>query len=451
VNNKKADISQIDKYLDNSLDAHSMHKLERQAQDDPFLMDALEGYESTGNNQKAQLNELSNRLKQRVDKKPVRVIPWRILAIAASVLIALTFGGLWVFNNKPPKPQQITEANTTINTSKIVQSPEVKETPTTVQRNTPLAVLVPHHPLRYRRFAVKKTVDNSMTADSNINMLSEQLDKVNSPVAAVPKKDDAPLNEMLVMDFATKKKTEANNNGVLKDVGKDDLAYNKKANGQLIISGQPAASTRVVLRGGNSITGDNQPLWVVDGIPVVNAHGQDKSIHRDSIQALDYGNNAGGTLNPDDIESIKVLKGTNAVALYGSKAANGAILVITKKGKKKTDSLNALAENNPRFNKGTISLLNKTVKAPLPQNGWANFEKYLDNAAISPDGEIGVVKLSFNVGADGSLSDFKIKTDLSAAADQKAIDLIKNGPGWSGSSDGEVKNITVTARFHKAQ
>jgi TonB-linked SusC/RagA family outer membrane protein len=106
-----------------------------------------------------------------------------------------------------------------------------------------------------------------------------------------------------------------------------DLLDGKVAGLQITTSGQPTGSTRVLLRGPGSITGNNQPLWVVDGVPIDNndSNGQ--------VGNLDYGNNA-ADLNPDDIESVQVLKGPNAAALYGSKAANGAILVTTKKGKK---------------------------------------------------------------------------------------------------------------------
>jgi TonB-linked SusC/RagA family outer membrane protein len=106
-----------------------------------------------------------------------------------------------------------------------------------------------------------------------------------------------------------------------------DLLDGKVSGLQISTSGQPTGSTRVQIRGANSITGNNQPMWVVDGVPIDNndSNGQ--------VGNLDYGNNA-ADLNPDDIESIEVLKGPNAAALYGSKAANGAILVTTKKGKK---------------------------------------------------------------------------------------------------------------------
>lgn len=100
----------------------------------------------------------------------------------------------------------------------------------------------------------------------------------------------------------------------------------------------PGSSTRVILRGNNSLTGQNQPLYVVDGIPMDNAGFGNSSQANDAgdfdtgeFSRTDFGNGP-GDINPDDIESISVLKGPNAAALYGSRASNGVILITTKKG-----------------------------------------------------------------------------------------------------------------------
>jgi TonB-linked SusC/RagA family outer membrane protein len=87
-------------------------------------------------------------------------------------------------------------------------------------------------------------------------------------------------------------------------------------------------SSRIVIRGETSLAGNNQPLFVVDGIPISN--NVSASSQR---QNIDYGNGA-ADINPDDIETISVLKGPTAAALYGSRASNGVILITTKKGKK---------------------------------------------------------------------------------------------------------------------
>jgi TonB-linked SusC/RagA family outer membrane protein len=90
-------------------------------------------------------------------------------------------------------------------------------------------------------------------------------------------------------------------------------------------------STNVIIRGNKSLTGNNQALFIVDGVPIDNSNtnGSDQAQGRGGY---DYGN-AAADINPDDIESINVLKGAAATALYGSRAANGVILITTKKGK----------------------------------------------------------------------------------------------------------------------
>ncbi|MDC8000818.1 SusC/RagA family TonB-linked outer membrane protein [Aequorivita todarodis] len=92
-------------------------------------------------------------------------------------------------------------------------------------------------------------------------------------------------------------------------------------------------STNVVIRGNTSLTGDNQALFVVDGVPISNRNTNTAAQSQASGNYYDYGN-AAADINPDDIESVNVLKGAAASALYGSRAANGVIIITTKKGKK---------------------------------------------------------------------------------------------------------------------
>ncbi|GGH47562.1 SusC/RagA family TonB-linked outer membrane protein [Dyadobacter endophyticus] len=90
-------------------------------------------------------------------------------------------------------------------------------------------------------------------------------------------------------------------------------------------NGAPGSSSRMIIRGASSIGSNNQPLFVVDGVPVDNSNFG-------SGTGIDYGN-AAASINPDDVESINVLKGPSAAALYGSRGANGVVLVTTKSGK----------------------------------------------------------------------------------------------------------------------
>ncbi|WP_346861369.1 SusC/RagA family TonB-linked outer membrane protein [uncultured Draconibacterium sp.] len=92
-------------------------------------------------------------------------------------------------------------------------------------------------------------------------------------------------------------------------------------------------SSNILIRGTTSLTGNNQALFVVDGVPIDNSNTNTND-QTSGWGGYDYGN-AAMDINPDDIESITVLKGAAASALYGSRAANGVVLVTTKKGKHK--------------------------------------------------------------------------------------------------------------------
>lgn len=96
-------------------------------------------------------------------------------------------------------------------------------------------------------------------------------------------------------------------------------------------TGGPGSSVSMVIRGASSLTSDNQPLFVVDGIPMNNTLNNVQEIGRENKP--DFGN-AISDINPEDIESISVLKGPSAAALYGSRAGNGVVLITTKSGKK---------------------------------------------------------------------------------------------------------------------
>jgi len=129
------------------------------------------------------------------------------------------------------------------------------------------------------------------------------------------------------------------------EVGSEDLSTVKQTNvvnslagrvpGLVITesTGGVGSGTRVIIRGNNSLTGNNQPLYVVDGVPVDNSgFGSAAGSGTGEYARNDYGTGI-SDINSDDIESISVLKGPNAAALYGSRASNGVVLITTKKGR----------------------------------------------------------------------------------------------------------------------
>lgn len=160
----------------------------------------------------------------------------------------------------------------------------------------------------------------------------------------------ANLNEVVVTGYGTARRkdlTGATATVREKDFNKGtytspDQLIQGKAAGVLVINntGQPGGSTTVRIRGSSSIRSGNQPLFVVDGVPLSGGSA------RPAGNGAEYGNDGGNPLNfinPTDIASIEILKDASATAIYGSRGANGVILITTKKGKSGIPILEASA------------------------------------------------------------------------------------------------------------
>lgn len=112
---------------------------------------------------------------------------------------------------------------------------------------------------------------------------------------------------------------------------------------QISSTGGTGSSVSMVIRGATSLSNDNQPLFVIDGVPIVNTLNNIAGFGSDN--RVDYGN-AISDLNSDDIESVSVLKGPSAAALYGSRAGNGVVLITTKSGHKSKGMRVNISTNN---------------------------------------------------------------------------------------------------------
>lgn len=156
-------------------------------------------------------------------------------------------------------------------------------------------------------------------------------------------------------------------------------------------SSGPGAAVRVVLRGNKSISGNNNALVVVDGVPYDNTAGTQAS-----GTTPNYGTSDGAAnINPDDVESINILKGASAAALYGSRAANGAIIITTKKGRSgryqidyngsySMDQVNMLAQYQNSYGRGnggqTGANIGESWGAKVPTNP-DNVKSVFENGA----------------------------------------------------------------------
>lgn len=177
---------------------------------------------------------------------------------------------------------------------------------------------------------------------SYIGMINQEV-LASSTNLMIKLKDDAVQLEGVVITALGIKREKKSLGYATQEVGGDLLSQGGQNNAISALSGNVAGvqvvapstmggSSRIIMRGIGSVTGENKPLIVIDGIPLDNGNYNDSNTER-GAGGRDYGD-ASADINPDDIESVTVLKGGPAAALYGNRAGNGAILYTTKSAKK---------------------------------------------------------------------------------------------------------------------
>lgn len=441
MSKQEADILLIRKYLNGELDDRAMHRLERRAQDDPFLMDAIEGYESAKPDQHKNLDYLTRSLQQRIARKEPRIIPWRILGIAASILVVFTIGGLLLFKNREPVPVKIAQS----------PSPQLKPSPVipshdSVVQDKVIAALVPtrHHQQKQRKNPPAIVEDKMMAAvPSKPNPLASA--EVSSDESSNPDADSSStsLTEMVVMDMTKKRK--------------DTIQGDRIAMKESKIFHQPNVNTALLgkVAGVKSSPADGKPLSGdfdssfrrIEGMIVDKADGAPLS----GVSVRVAGTNT-ATLT-DATGHFKLPVDSNKISLnIGFIGYESQSVSINKHDSLKTiamipsnKSLSEVVVVGYGAKRNDVS----TIVTAHPKEGWASFRKYLKENAKSSDGKIGIVKLLFTVDHLGVISDINVIKSLSPVADKRAIDLLSNGPEWSGNSNGQTEKITVRIKFTK--
>lgn len=216
--------------------------------------------------------------------------------------------------------------------------------------------------------------------------------------------DARQIDEVMVTAMGIRREKKALGYAV-QDLKSDELLKHKEANVVNSLSGKiagvnvtnsggaPGSSSSIVIRGGTSLARDNQPLFVIDGVPIDNSTGQgDNSAFDGSTNSSTTNSNRAMDINPEDIESISVLKGPAAAALYGLRAAAGAVIITTKKGQEgqvavtfssrlNTNWVNRLPEQQNLYKQG--SYYNSTSLITQTMTSWgdpyANGEIIYDN------------------------------------------------------------------------
>lgn len=187
---------------------------------------------------------------------------------------------------------------------------------------------------------------------SYVGYISQEVDITSSSSVNVSlQPESGSMSDIVVVGYGTARKKDLT--GAVASVGQKDFnrgiisapdqLIQGKAAGVMVINntGQPGGSTTIRIRGSSSIRSGNQPLFVVDGVPLSGGSARPGAGGGGS-----YGNDGGNPLNfinPNDIESMEILKDASATAIYGSRGANGVIIITTKRGKSGAPQLDANA------------------------------------------------------------------------------------------------------------
>jgi TonB-linked SusC/RagA family outer membrane protein len=208
------------------------------------------------------------------------------------------------------------------------------------------------------------------------------------------KLDATQLNEFVVVAYGTQKKRDVI--GSIAQLKGGDISDKKAGNFietmQGALSGvqvttntsTPGGSVQVRIRGINSINSDSKPLWVIDGVPMLDEN-------------LGQGRTTFGMLNPNDIQSIDVLKDAGATSMYGSRASGGVVLITTKSGKGKSG-------------KGTFAVdvssgISRFTKTNIGMANSAQFRAIMDSAVRNTNNTNYNIKQWYNIGPDNQIKD----------------------------------------------
>jgi TonB-linked SusC/RagA family outer membrane protein len=200
------------------------------------------------------------------------------------------------------------------------------------------------------------------------------------------------LSDVIVVGYGTVKRTDLT--GAVSNIGREELTRDAPTNVLQALQGKiagvnvtqndgaPGAGLSIRVRGSNSFLGGTEPLYVIDGVPFNNnsSGSTPLSIGDDEKQTL----NAMSFLNPNDIESIDILKDASATAIYGSRGANGVVLITTRKGKSGKDKVEANFTIGQAQISNTLDVLDAAEYAAYQNLAYLNSNKYTGTAYTLP-------------------------------------------------------------------
>jgi hypothetical protein len=433
VDNKQTNIAQIQKYLKGELDAKAMHQLEREAQHDPFLMDALEGYTLSGKDQQGNLNNVAERLNERISRKEGRVIPWRTFAIAATILGFMVVVGLLIKNKEPQLAPQTAQ----------LQPAKSKDT-VSIQRENIAPVIEGKRSLQ----AVVKP-DQEVIQPPLASRSSKQRAAANNTIAAVPaavpsvaeaQADKEPVAlEDRVMDVIAKQSDDTASPPAY-------VAVKKPALNQTSLAGKAKGVTTTP----NPGKPDYNSTYYKPATDVQRLAGQVVSRTDGSplpgVTVQVVGKAVGTQTDANGKFVLPGVKESETLA-FGYVGFDSKKLRVNPQDSLKVE----LDQSSSSLSEVVVTRSNTPAKAH-PRNGWETFKKYLQQGAVLPAGaKAGKVNLTFTVNTDGSVSNIKVVKNLSPVADLQAINLIRNGPAWVANTNGKPEKVSLQIKFVNAK
>jgi hypothetical protein len=427
VDKSRANILQIQKYLNGELDAKAMHRLEREAQDDPFLMDALEGYQGSTGNQQTNLDLLAGQLNARVGKNERRIIPWTTISIAAGVVGFMIVVGLLYKSNDPPvkalQTAQVSELPKP-NRDTIVNAPVITEPNANI-----VAALQPR-----KKAAISsglKNQDVTIAADKEDDILKKKplaLAEVAMEPPPASNAESTPLDEMIMGTIAKQK------DSVEMPL---TVAFTKKATSQTLVSKAEGVQIIKDKRTDNAyeLSKLNLPPNFSTGIALNNQAtpmpGATIKVEGKPVNVGQY--DANGKLTLPAVAA----KETVEVSYSGFNGRSNGVL--SNANMNTANDASAIGYSNSA---GAVSNL------AHPQKGWVMYQLYLAQKSYLPAGEKpGVVELKFTVSPTGAVSNITVIKGLSPAANKKAVSLIADGPKWVGNTNGKPEEKTLQLEF----
>jgi TonB-linked SusC/RagA family outer membrane protein len=222
------------------------------------------------------------------------------------------------------------------------------------------------------RFSVRVANSNETLIFSFVGFLTEEIPLAGkTALDIVLKEKPSALNEVVVVGYGTQKRQDLT--GSVSSISEKDIkslpitspdqALQGHAAGVQVVqnSSAPGGSTTIRIRGGNSIQGGNEPLYVIDGIPVYNDSGTSGA----NLNGL-------SSVDPSDIQAIEILKDASATAIYGSRGANGVVIISTKRGKAGDTRVNFDSYYGSQKVRRKYPLLNATEFAQLSNEASTN-------------------------------------------------------------------------------